>query len=1326
MALSVKESTSKFRKCSARLFLLYLFPIFNFLLYSNLWGQIFHMTNLETLYEIQINSNYCGCSIQPIGPTGGYGHGISFGPDGNLYYLYGDVIRQADILTGNFTTIFTGPSYLPDMSGFISAGGGIFYSMSLYLTLTDTLYRWNINSGIVTALGSTGYRSFTEMTIAEGEIYYVTEDVLPFMYTIIRLDTLSPSNSEIVVSYPVNYWMVGLTAAPFCNTLLGTNANTNELAFISLIDGAITPICNLGPVPGHNISSPLEFASMLPCAASLDLDCNDSSGATDADYNSPDFDCLSDGVGIADDDIRLLYDAIITEMTIQVIGFMPDAPNEIVDISGSVPNINVMGAGTDMMTLTNAGGARSTDFKDALQLIVYNNTAIYPTAGLRTVEVQFTTESGMMSNIATAFIQVNELSLINVDLGPDQERCDGETATFDAGNSGASYQWSNGPTSQSITVGNSGQYIVTVSNGINCPNQDTVELNIIPVIHVSLTGDTEICDNEQANLTINTDTPFPLDVEITPDPGSPFTFTDVTGNLDFFDFPGFTTEYTITNVIPSQPACIEITDPTQVIYIYPTYVNNVDVSICDGDSIWLGYYWETEAGQYEILFYSADGCDSTVNFTINILPAVNILIQATTCDPAEVGIFITSIDNPTGCDTLVQTSVSLLPSDTTAISLTSCNSSNTGVFTQLLTNQAGCDSIVITTLTYAISHYNDVYMTSCDSADLGIFMDTLTANDGCDSLVTITITNAPADTSYLSSTSCDSAAIGVFQLHLSNQSGCDSLVITTVSAGIPDTTYLSATSCDSASLGVFEQHFSSQSGCDSTVITTIVYAINDFTYINTSSCDSNETGIFHDSLVNRFGCDSIVITIVAYAISHYTSIDAFSCDPADTGVIVQTFTNQYGCDSIVTTTIAYAISDYISLTSSSCDPADVGVFVESLSNQYGCDSIVTLTVSLVPADTTILSFNTCDPAQVGSIQNTFTNQDGCDSLVIEQTSLYPLPVLLVEVTSDFNGYDISCKGESDGRVTADVIGVQPLTYMWSTGSPDQSITGLSAGSYAVTVTDGNGCKTEGEVILLEPEPFAISFVISQPDCFDQNNGSITVEQTGGINPIRYSIDGVDYQPFKSFSDLSGGTYQITALDANDCEVKEIIWINVPISVEVNLGDDQIILLGDTAIIQAIVNVPFDSLASIVWSGLTNPNCLNCLTQPVAPIITTTYSVSVTNIDGCTDEDAMTLFLERNIDIYIPNIFSPNGDNINDRLLISAGPDVDEISSLIIYDRWGNMVFSADHFPANDPAYGWDGTLKGNHLNSAVFAYKLIGVFKDGRSEVRYGDVTLVK
>ncbi|MEO8088609.1 MAG: hypothetical protein ABI763_17455, partial [Bacteroidota bacterium] len=452
----------------------YLIIGFITLLNNVLFGQSFHIIGTWALTSLNLNSGECGnCSIQTIGLPGPDESGISFGPDNNLYYLNTiypgpqSQIYQVDIATGNWgSPIFTGP-VLDHMYGFVSVGGGIFYSKTSFISSTDILYRWDINAGTVIAVGNIPYNGNSDMTMAWGEIYYEAKSVPTGFNGIVRLDTINPGNSELLFTYPWNISFTGLTASPFCNTLLGLDGyDPGVLKLINLIDGTISPYCSFDQQDPTYISSPLEFAPPTPCLATLDLDCNDSSGATNADYNSPDYDCLSNGVGVADEDIKMLYDAIISEMKIQITGFVPDAPFELLFMTGSVAGINVSGSGTDMITLSNAGGAKSTDFKDALRLIVYNNISNYPTGGLRTVVVQFTTESGAMSNIATAFIQVNELQRVPVDLGPDQQQCDGETTIFDAGNPGASYSWSTGQHSQKITTGMSGQYIVTVSNGI--------------------------------------------------------------------------------------------------------------------------------------------------------------------------------------------------------------------------------------------------------------------------------------------------------------------------------------------------------------------------------------------------------------------------------------------------------------------------------------------------------------------------------------------------------------------------------------------------------------------------------------------------------------------------------------------------------------------------------------------------------------------------------------------------------------------------------------------------------------------------------------------
>ncbi len=1282
------------------------------------------------LNKLIINSVCSGnCDYSVIGNTTLINTCVSMSQSGKLFCL-SDELFQIDTLTGDYNLYFDMPG--THYNGLVEISNDIFLSTIHHFGFGDTLIEINVNNGVISIIGELAFPVWgggtNDMTLFNGEAYYMScKNHNPLDRGIAKFNLNDPLNGEWVITIPNNYALgAGITATNFCNTLFVTDwFNNKDLLYLNIIDGAMTAPCvNITNI--NAITSMQEFLAPTICNV-VELDCDDNSTATGYNYNSWEYTCHSTGSPIADIDTKLWYDDFILELTIQIAGSIPDGPFEYLEVNGGVSNIDVAGDGTSVITLSSDGSAISTDFYEALQNIFYQNDAPNPTAGARTIEVQFTTALGSLSNVAIAFIPVIELPDVEIDLGADLQACEGESVTFDAGHPGADYTWSTGEDTQIISADASGLYSVTVSDGINCPGRDTVELDILPVINVSLTGDTEICDNEPAQLIINTDSPFPLTIEISTDPGNPFSFSDVTGNYPFTDLPAQSTNYTITSAIPSQEACITVTDAEQFIDVYPSYVQSLDVALCDGDSIWLGYYWETEAGEYENTFNTLDGCDSIVTTTISILPAINITQQSTTCDSSLAGIFFQYLNNPNGCDTVIQTTVTYFPPDTTKITQLTCNSDSAGITTQLLTNQSGCDSVIITITTVTAPQDTTLlFQTTCDSSLLGVSQHLETNQTGCDSLIITTISIAPSDTTYVNGISCDSALIGITQTLYNNSLGCDSLVITTIDTGIPDTTYLFSTSCDSSSLGVINYATAGSDGCDSLVITTITYSAQDSTFITSSSCDPSEVGIFIQELMNAFGCDSIVTETVTLLPSDTTVVLSTTCDPGEAGVFTNTLINQYGCDSIVTETITLLPSDATILSGTTCKSSEAGMFITTHLNQYGCDSIVTLTVTLIPSDTTILSIKTCDPTQVGDIENLYIGQDGCDSLVIGATTLYPLPQLNLVVTSDFNGYAISCFGEHDGSLEASIVGEDPFQYSWSTGDTTQSISGLGSGDYDVMITDANGCMASGSITLSHPEAITIGFEVSQPDCFTNENGLITVLQSGGVLPVRYSKDGINYQSSPTFSDLSGGSYTISALDANDCEVKEIIMINVVVDISVDLGDDQVIMPGDTALIQALVNAPFDSLLSITWTGLINPDCPTCLTQLVTPIITTAYTVSVSSAQGCSALDSMNIFVERNIAIYVPNVFSPNGDGINDRLLISAGTAVQEIESFTIFDRWGNMMYLNEHFLPNDPGEAWDGKHNGVTLNPGVYAFKMLARFADGRTEIRYGDVTLLR
>ncbi|HJW29584.1 MAG TPA: gliding motility-associated C-terminal domain-containing protein, partial [Saprospiraceae bacterium] len=96
-----------------------------------------------------------------------------------------------------------------------------------------------------------------------------------------------------------------------------------------------------------------------------------------------------------------------------------------------------------------------------------------------------------------------------------------------------------------------------------------------------------------------------------------------------------------------------------------------------------------------------------------------------------------------------------------------------------------------------------------------------------------------------------------------------------------------------------------------------------------------------------------------------------------------------------------------------------------------------------------------------------------------------------------------------------------------------------------------------------------------------------------------------------------------------------------------------------------------------------------------------------------------------IAFYIPNVFSPDGDGINDVFSIfpSAGTDVTHLACSV-FDRWGNLVFSSSSYP-----FEWPGDFNGQKLDPGVYAYRVIITYMDHSTErqvTRSGDITLVR
>jgi gliding motility-associated-like protein len=205
--------------------------------------------------------------------------------------------------------------------------------------------------------------------------------------------------------------------------------------------------------------------------------------------------------------------------------------------------------------------------------------------------------------------------------------------------------------------------------------------------------------------------------------------------------------------------------------------------------------------------------------------------------------------------------------------------------------------------------------------------------------------------------------------------------------------------------------------------------------------------------------------------------------------------------------------------------------------------------------------------------------------------------------------------------------------------------------------------------------------------------------------------------------LDAGNYNLILQDHNGCTSEEFIEIYEPELWSISLGPDTMVPYGSMlTLVPDISGTPPGEL-QFSWS---DEECENCISRHIDVTASTEYGVLVMDENGCTSQDEIRVNVYIDRDLYVPNIFSPNGDQINDLFTINSGTGLQEIESLTIFDRWGNLIFEEFHFQPDDPARSWDGQMKGKPLNPGVYAYRLTVVYKDLRRENRFGDVTLIR
>lgn len=247
----------------------------------------------------------------------------------------------------------------------------------------------------------------------------------------------------------------------------------------------------------------------------------------------------------------------------------------------------------------------------------------------------------------------------------------------------------------------------------------------------------------------------------------------------------------------------------------------------------------------------------------------------------------------------------------------------------------------------------------------------------------------------------------------------------------------------------------------------------------------------------------------------------------------------------------------------------------------------------------------------GAYQVTVTDKNGC-SVTGTYTVSGPDVLSVSGVVSA-----ISCNGADDGELDITVTGgTAPYTYAWNNGDTNEDLSGLSPGTYVLTVTDANGCVAGANWTFNEPLPLTVNYLADEVSCFGADDGSINLTVSGGTLPYSYSWDNGSTS--KDLANLAGGTYEVTVTDANGCQQVTQILVDAPtapLSATSNIRDAYCngYPTGEILLTVSGGTAPYNYL----WSNGSNQRDLK-------NVFAGNYSVTITDGNGCTIIESYTV------------------------------------------------------------------------------------------------------
>ncbi|MCB0429070.1 MAG: gliding motility-associated C-terminal domain-containing protein [Flavobacteriales bacterium] len=627
--------------------------------------------------------------------------------------------------------------------------------------------------------------------------------------------------------------------------------------------------------------------------------------------------------------------------------------------------------------------------------------------------------------------------------------------------------------------------------------------------------------------------------------------------------PTTTTTYTVT--ITDESDCTYEDQVTVIVDPCPFDITLPGDEICEGECTDLhvttiggtqpfSFVWDNGLGNdsihnvcppttttYHVTVTDANGLEATgdTTITVNPLPVLTTSSTPTDCGQCNGGV---SVDAGTGNYTYAWDN---------GCTSASCNSLCPGSYTVTVTSEFGCTS----TATENVSSSGAPVISATSTPE--------TCSGACDGTATVTVDQdgvqpytfewSNGETSNTAGT-ITGLCTGDYSVTITDATGCTAVTSTTVDGPEPLITTSSKT--DNLCNG----------GSDGSASVTASGGTPNYTYLwapggaTTATVSGLSAGTYSVTVTDANGCTSVSTETIAEPTALAITFGSVgtTCGNLDGSVNVTASggTPNYsyiwmpgGATTATMTglgagTYAVTVTDAngCSITG---DTAVVGinsptVTVDNTTNPP-CNGDCTGTASVsstggAPGYTYLWSDNQAGTTATGLCAGTYTvtvtDINGCTATT---TATITEPTALSQTTSHT---DILCNGETNGTATITVSGGTPTySYNWQpTGGTTATISGLIAGTYDVTVTDGNGCTITSSATIIEPTPLTLT--VSSTDVSCGQAGTTTATPGGGTPTYTYLWDDANGQTTATATGLVQGTYNVTVTDASGCTITD--------------------------------------------------------------------------------------------------------------------------------------------------------------------------------------------